>query len=90
MKQGKGSVDSSKTCTGVCDLTLRTMCDVEQHPLSVGHSFPTKNIVLLCIAEEENFFGVRTKIKRSDTHQIKVYGSNDDFYVQANYGDVHH
>jgi hypothetical protein len=86
----EGSIDSSTTFTGVCDLTLRTMSEVEQYPLCIGHSFPTKDRVLPRIAEEANLFGVRIKIKRSDSHQIHVYGVNDDFHVQVNYGDTHH
>ncbi len=43
---GEGSIDSS-AITGACDLTLRTMSEVEQHPLCIGHSFPTKDRVLL-------------------------------------------
>jgi hypothetical protein len=86
---GEGSIGSSTTFTGVCDLTLRTMSEVEQYPLCIGHSFPTKDRVLLRIAEEANLFGVRIKIKRSDSHQIHVCGVNDDFYVRANYGDTH-
>ena len=87
---GEGSIDSSTTFTGVCDLTLRTMSEMEQHPLCIGHSFPTKDCVLLRISEEANLFGVRIKIKRSDSHQIHVYGVNNDFYVRTNYGDRHH
>jgi hypothetical protein len=66
------------------------MSEVEQYPLCVDHSFPTKDRVLLWIAEEANLFGVWIKIKHSDSHQIHVYGVNDDFYVRANYGDTHH
>ena len=88
--KGEGSIASSTTFTGVCDLTLRTMSEVEQYPLSIGHSFPTKDRVLLRIAEEANLFGVRIKIKCSNSHQIHVYGVNDDFSVRANYGDTHH
>jgi hypothetical protein len=86
---GEGSIDSSTTFTGVCNLTLRTMSEVEQYPLCIGHSFPTNDRVLLRIAEEANLFGVRIKIKRSNSHQIHVYGVNDDFYVRAIYGDTH-
>ncbi len=59
---GEGSIDSSTTFTGVCDLTLRTMSEVEQYPLCIGHFFPTKDHVLLRIAEEANLVGVRIKI----------------------------
>jgi hypothetical protein len=41
------SIVSSTTFTGVCDLSLCTMSEVKQYPLSIGHSFPTKNHVLL-------------------------------------------
>jgi hypothetical protein len=87
---GEGSIDSSTTFTGVCDLTLRTISEVEQYPLCIGHSFPTKDRVLHQIAEEANLFGVRIKIKHSDSHQIHVYGVNNYCYVRANYGDTHH
>ncbi len=44
---GFSSIVFSTTFTGVCDLTLCTMPEVEQYPLSIGHSFPTKDRVLL-------------------------------------------
>jgi len=41
------SIVSSTTFTYVCALSLRTMSEVKQYPLSIGHSFPTKDRVLL-------------------------------------------
>ena len=51
VNQGEGSLDDSRSFTGVCDLTMRLMMEVELHPLQIEHTFPTKNITLLRIAE---------------------------------------
>ena len=36
---------------------MRTMIEVRASQLQVGHTFPTKEILLLRIAEEANLFG---------------------------------
>jgi len=53
----------------------------------IEHTFPTKNITLLRIAEEANLWGVRIILKRSDTHQIRSVGLQDTFYVVAYFSD---
>ena len=45
--------------TGVCNPQFRTMGEVYNKPLLQGHTFPTKEIVLMRIAKEANLFGVR-------------------------------
>jgi hypothetical protein len=42
------------------------MVEVYNEPFLLGHTFPTKEIVLMRVAEEANLFGVRIGIKRSD------------------------
>ena len=69
-----GSTDSTQTFTGVCEAQLRTMNDVEQFPLCLKHSFPSKEIALIHIVEEANLFGIRTQIRMSDHFQLHVYG----------------
>ena len=49
------------------------MGEVYNKPLLQGHTFPTKEIVLMRIAEEANLFGVRIGIKRSDHLQVRVH-----------------
>ena len=66
---------------------MRLMMEVELHPLQIEHTFPTKNITLLRIAEEANLWGVRIILKRSDTHQIRSVGLQDTFYVVAYFSD---
>ena len=88
VNQGEGSLDDSRSFTGVCDLTMRLMTEVELHPLELGHTFPTKNITLLRIAEEANLWGLRIILKRSDTHQIRAAGLQDSFHVVAYYSDA--
>ncbi len=87
VNQGEGSLDDSRSFTGVCDLTMRLMTEVKLHPLQIEHTFPTKNITLLRIAEEANLWGVRIILKRSDTHQIRSVGLQDTFYVVAYFSD---
>jgi hypothetical protein len=64
------------------------MTEVELHPLELGHTFPTKDITLMRIAEEANLWGVCIIMKRSDTHQIRTVGLLDSFNVVAYYSDL--
>jgi hypothetical protein len=50
--------------SGVVDARLWLMLDVEVTPLLKGHSFPTKEILLIRIAEEANFCGCQIAIVR--------------------------
>jgi hypothetical protein len=48
--------------SGVVDPRLRLMLDVEVTPLLKGHTFPTKEILLIRITEEANFCGCQIAI----------------------------
>jgi hypothetical protein len=48
--------------SGVVDASLLLMLDVEVTPLLKGHTFPTKEIVLIQIAEEANYCGCQNAI----------------------------
>ncbi len=56
--------------SGVVDARLWLMSDVEGTPLLKGHTFPTKEILLIRIAEEANFSGCQIAIVRSDNYQV--------------------
>ena len=62
--------------TGVVSDIMRTMTEVRASWLQVGHTFPTKEILLLRIADEANLFGVHTTIKRSNRFQVMVISIN--------------
>ncbi len=57
--------------SGVSDAGLRLMMDVEDTPLLKGHTFLTKEILLIGIAEEANYCGCQIAIVRSDNYQIR-------------------
>ena len=74
--------------TGVVSGMMRSMTEVHSSWLQVGHTFPTKKMLLLRIAEYANLFGVRTTIKRSDRFQVMVTainGEHDLFLVRGSY-----
>ncbi len=51
---------------------LWLMSDVEVTTLFKGHTFPTKEILLIRFAEEANFCGCQIAIVRSDNYQLHV------------------
>jgi hypothetical protein len=60
--------------SGVLDDRIWLMSDVEVTPWLKGRTFPTKEIVLIQIAEEANFCGCQIVIVRSDNYQVHVQG----------------
>jgi hypothetical protein len=58
----------------VVDDRLWLISDVEVTPLLKGHTFLTKEILLIQIAEEANFCGCQIAIVRSDNYQVHVQG----------------
>ncbi len=60
--------------SGVVDARLWLMSDVEVTPLLKGHTFPTKEILLIQIAEEANFCGCQIAIVQSNNYQVYVQG----------------
>ncbi len=70
--------------SGVSDARLWLMMDVEVIPLLKGHTFPTKEILLIQIAEEANYCGCQIAIVQSDNYQVYVRGcSGSNFQVKA-------
>jgi hypothetical protein len=53
--------------SGVLDDRLQLMLDVEVTPLLKGHTFPTKEILLIQIAEKATFCGCQIAIVRKTT-----------------------
>ncbi len=60
--------------SGVVDARLWLISDVEVTPLLKGHTFPTKEILLIQIAEEANYCGCQIAIVRRDNYQVYVWG----------------
>jgi hypothetical protein len=58
----------------VVDARLWLMSDVEVTLLLKGHTFPTKEILLIRIAEEANFCGCQIAIVWSNNYQVHVRG----------------
>ena len=56
--------------SGVVDARLWLMLDVEVTPLLKEHTFPTKEILLIRIAEEANFCGCHIAIVQSNNYQV--------------------
>jgi len=44
--------------SGCLTLGLRTMVDIQNCHLEVNHTFPDKEILVLCVAEEANLRGI--------------------------------
>ena len=71
--------------SGVLTDRLRMMTEVQTSPLLVDHTFPDKELLLLCIGEEANLSGCRVSCKRSDDYRVQIYGSDSSssFCVKA-------
>jgi hypothetical protein len=60
------------------------MTEVESLPLLVNHTFPTRELLNLRIAEEANLYGCNITVKRSDDFRLAVIGNKDSsFRVDA-------
>ena len=62
------------------------MNDVKSGPLLVGHSFSTKDILHLHVAEEANLQGIAMNICRSNDQNFTASGV--DFYVRASFTEM--
>ena len=69
--------------TGNLDPQLRTMTSVESNPLLVDHTFPSKEILFIRIAEEANVSGNNVSVKRSDDFRVEVVGSKQSKFRVA-------
>jgi hypothetical protein len=67
------------------------MSQVEESPLKVGHTYPTKEIVLIRIAEEFNLSGCMITISQSCSKRIFASDARDshNFCIRVLYTDLH-
>ena len=79
------------TYTGVLSDKIRLMSQVEDSPMKVGHTYPTKEMVLIRIAEEANLSGCMITISRSCSKRIFASGARDShtFCIRVLYTNVH-
>jgi hypothetical protein len=87
-RQKRASLGSNESTdieySGVLYESLRLMTDVEMSPILVGHTFPTKEVLLIRIAEEANFCGCQIAIQRSDNFKVHAHGMDgSSFSIQA-------
>ncbi len=78
--------------TGVLSDKIRLMSQVEESPMQVGHTYPTKEIVLIRIAEEaRNLSGCMITISWSCSQRIFASGARDGhtFCIRVLYTNVH-
>ena len=62
------------------------MTDVEVSPILIGHAFPTKEILLIRMAEEADFCGCQIAIWLSDNFKVHSHGMGGLlFSIQASY-----
>ncbi len=80
-----GSTVSDLVFTGVLNERLRTMAEVEDTPLKVDDTFPSKEILLICTAEEANFSGCSTSSKKSDDRRLQIIGIDSWFCMFATF-----
>jgi hypothetical protein len=59
------------------------MSDVCTTHLERGHSFPDRDLVLLCISEEANFCGIHYTVKKSNNCQL--YCTGPGFLIYASH-----
>ncbi len=74
LRKSTGSTVSDLLFTGVLNERLRTMTEVEDTPLKVEDTFPSKEILLIRTAEEANFSGCSTSAKRRDDRRLQIIG----------------
>ena len=74
-----GSMGSNHT--GHLSPQLRNMATVEREKMTVNDTFPSKEILLIRIAEEANLTGVNISVKRSDDFRFEVVGSNQSQFA---------
>ena len=92
-RQKRASLGSNESTdieySGVLDERLRLMTDVEMSPILIGHTFPTKEVLLIRMAEEANFCGCQIAIQRSDNFKVHAHGmGGSSFSIQATYSTI--
>jgi len=59
------------------------MTEVEDTPLKVDDTFPSKEILLIRTAEEANFAGCSTSAKRSHDHRLQIIGIPHSWFCMS-------
>jgi hypothetical protein len=85
-KKSNAPVDATmivqeKQNSGVLVESLSLMSVVADSPMAVYHTYPSKEIVLIRIAEEANYSGCAVSIGRSDFMRVHAYGRNGSKFV---------
>jgi hypothetical protein len=76
--------DDAVVYLGVTTPFLRTMSDVEAQPMCVDHNYPSKEVLLLRIAEEANLYNVEVANVRSCNKRVYYDGrAGAQFRVRA-------
>ncbi len=76
--------DDAVVYLGVSTPFLRPMSDVEAQPMCVGHNYPSKEVLLLCIAEEANLHNIEVANVQSCDRRVYYDGRGGaDFRVWA-------
>ena len=90
-KEDVQAYDTSDEFTGVLVEKIRLQTQVEETPMMVGHTYPTKEIVLLRIAEEANVSGCMISFVRSDSKRVYATGGRDGhkFCINVMYNNAH-
>jgi hypothetical protein len=83
LRKSTGSTVSDLVFTGVLNERLRTMTEVEDTPLKVDDTFPSKEILLIRTAEEANFAGCSTSAKRSDDRRLHIIGIPHSWFCMS-------
>ena len=72
---------SLKEYSGVITDSLCLMSVVEWAPMTKGHTYPSKEIAMMRIAEEANFSGCPVSIGRSDDRRVSAFGRSGSTVV---------
>jgi len=76
--------DDAVVYRGVTTPFLRTMADVEAQPMCVDHNYPSKEVLLVRIAEEANLYNVEVANVRSCNKRVYYDGRGGaQFHVRA-------
>ena len=66
--------------TGILCDTVRMISVVEEFPMLVNHTYPSKEIAMLRIAEEANFCGCSYSLVRSDDKRVHAFGRGGSLF----------
>ncbi len=82
-EKGSSVTDVAHDFTGVCDDQLRPMSVVKDRRFQKDHTFPTKDILWIRIAEEANLRSMHVTTYRSNAFNLIVFA--DQFFVGSTF-----